>query len=223
MRISNLTLFTNKLKEEQSFYSSDLGFELIEENRDSFTVQIGWSRLTFRFSPNSHRYHYCFMIPPNQLDEAMRWMEQRVEILEIETGRKVQRFESWNAKSFYFYDASGNLAEFIARYDLKEHEAEGEFSQSQVLCVNEIGIPTADVRATNTSFEHQFGTKFWKGDFQRFGTNGSQEGLFLLPNYHVKKTWFPTEMNVTVEPLEVTFQNGENNFVLKVTEGQIRG
>ena len=45
--------------------------------------------------------------------------ESELEIIEIEKGRKTQRFESWNADSFYFRDASNNLAEFIVRYNLK--------------------------------------------------------------------------------------------------------
>jgi len=36
-----------------------------------------------------------------------------------------------------------------------------------------------------------------KGDLERFGTNATQEGLFLRINNEVKKTWYPTEVAST--------------------------
>lgn len=213
MKIRKLKLFTNKFELEKTFYSLTLGFDIIESNSNSFTLKIGWSELTFQKTEEKYQYHYCFLIPSNKLEQAMEWMGKRVPIIDIENGRKTQRFESWNADSFYFYDASGNIAEFIARQDL-DNGINSDFNISNVLCVNEIGMPTNNVEKANNELLENFGTEFWKGDPKRFGTNGSQEGLFLLPNYNLKNTWFPTQIKIKPEPFQAVIENnGEKYFM----------
>lgn len=214
MKIQKLKLYTNKLDLEKKFYVETLGFELIENTSTFFTLKIGWSELTFEKSEKDHKYHYCFLIPSNKLIQAMEWMEKRVGIIEVEEGKKTQRFENWNADSFYFYDASGNIAEFIVRHDLN-NISDVDFDISKVLCVNEIGMPSKDVEKTNRELQEKFETQFWKGDIKRFATNGSQEGLFLLPNYEIKKTWFPTSLRLKPEPFEIVFEhNGKRHSMI---------
>ena len=221
MKITHLKLYTNKLIVEKEFYTQTLGFELIEDTPNHFTIKIGWSKLTFEKSKTAHQYHYCFLIPSNKLMEAMEWLEKKVEIITNENGQKIQVSESWNAESIYFFDKSGNVAEFIVRYDLK-NESETEFELSQVLGVNEIGLPTLNVAATNSLLESKLNTKFWKGDFARFGTHGTQEGLFLLPNYEVKETWFPTSVKIKPEPFEAVIRVGEKTHLVEFKHGEIK-
>jgi catechol 2,3-dioxygenase-like lactoylglutathione lyase family enzyme len=206
MKIRELSLFTNKLELEKEFYSHTLGFDLIKQSNDSFSLKIGWSKLTFLKSSKANKYHYCFLIPSNKFDEAMDWLGKRVEILETESGKKTQRFETWNAGSFYFYDASGNVAEFIVRHDL-ENQSNKPFSIKDIICVNEIGLPTTSIKNTNTFLEKELNSPFWKGDKQNFGTNGTQEGLFLLPNYKTRTKWFPTNVTVTPAPFKAVIEN----------------
>jgi hypothetical protein len=89
-----------------------------------------------------------------------------------------------------------------------------------VLCVNEIGNPTTDIGKTKTYLENAIGLHVWKGDLERFSTLGSEEGLFLLPNYKVKTTRFPTDEKIVTEPHDavvevnhiehqVSYRNGE--------------
>lgn len=207
MKFKKLKLFTTQLSSELKFYTETLGFELLSSNPTSFTVKIGWSELTFEKSETAYTYHYCFLIPANHLHTALEWMENRTEVIDIENGRKTQNFESWNADSFYFYDASGNIAEFIVRYDLKNDD-QTTFDISKVLGINEMGMPTNNVRKTNQQLENELNTKFWKGDIDRFGTNGSQEGILLLPNYQVKDIWFPTDLKIEPNPFEAVIQHG---------------
>ena len=51
-----------------------------------------------------------------------------------------------------------------------------------------------------------------KGDLKRFGTNGSQEGLFLLPNYELKEIWFPTSLILKPVPFEIQIENNEKKY-----------
>lgn len=220
MRIQKLKLYTNKLDLEKEFYSKTLGFNLVESNSNFFTIKIGWSELTFQKSIKDFKYHYCFLIPSNKLIQSMEWMEKRVDLIELGDDRKIQRFESWNAESFYFYDASGNIAEFIVRNELN-NESENEFDISQVLCVNEIGMPTKNVEETNRQLKKELDTAFWKGD-SRFGTNGSQQGLFLLPNYEIKETWFPTSIKIKPEPFDAIIENQGKQYFVEFKNGIIK-
>lgn len=221
MRFKKLKLYTNKLESELEFYSKTLGFEVLKQTSNHFSVKIGWSELVFEKTEREYKYHYCFLIPSNKLNEALKWMEKRTEIVNIENGRKTQNFESWNADSFYFYDASGNIAEFIVRYDLKNND-NSDFDISKVLGVNEMGMPTANVKKTNDQLHNDLGTKFWKGDIERFGTNGTQEGIFLLPNYNAKDIWFPTSIKIKPEPFEAVIENKEREYHIEFRNEKIR-
>jgi len=221
MKFKKLKLFTNKLESELRFYSETLGFKILEQNSTSFSVKVGWSELAFEKSDKEHSYHYCFLIPSNKLHQALEWMESRVDIIDLENGRKTQNFETWNADSFYFYDASGNVAEFIVRYDLANEESE-DFDISKVLGVNEMGMPTANVKKTNDQLQSELDTEFWKGDIERFGTNGSQEGIFLLPNYYLKDIWFPTTIKIKPEPFEAIIENGKKEYYLEFRNEKIK-
>lgn len=219
MRIKELKLFTKELEAERAFYTRRLGFECVAEGRSSFTVRVGWTDLTFMESATPHIYHYCFLVPCNQLAAALEWTAARVDVIEIEQGRHTQRFESWNADSFYFFDASGNLAEMIVRHDLKNIGG-SPFNVSSILCVNEIGMPTENIRATDAKLGELLGTAFWKGDSERFGTHGDQEGLFLLPDYRVKDKWFPSNQPIIPTPFEILVENREERRRLSYgTEG----
>lgn len=211
MFIKELTLFTNTLEAEKQFYQENLGCQLLENAPTYFSVQIGLSKLIFCESTTPHRYHYCFLIPSNQLNDAIEWLKSRLTIVKIEGERLVQRFETWNADSIYFYDGSGNLAEFIVRYDLK-NESQAKFDVSSVISVNEIGMPTKDVAGINAQLAKEMNSVLWKGDLKRFGTNGDQNGLFLLPNYEMKTEWFPTDLEVQSAPFKALILNDEKAY-----------
>ncbi len=221
MKFKKLKLYTTKLKAELKFYAETLGFEIVEQKNNSFTVKVGWTELMFEESDKEHSYHYCFLIPSNKLHQALEWMERRVEIIDLENGRKTQNFETWNADSFYFYDASDNVAEFIVRYDLA-NESNADFDISKVLGVNEIGMPTANVKKANDQLEKELKTKFWKGDLERFGTNGNQEGILLLPNYNIKDIWFPTIVKIKPEPFEAIIENEKMQYQLTFKNEKIK-
>ncbi|MGL5235070.1 MAG: VOC family protein, partial [Empedobacter falsenii] len=70
---------------------------------------------------------------------------------------------------------------------------------------------TTDIEATNQLLEEKPTSKFWNGDFETFGTNGSDEGKILLPNYFIKTTWFPTTDTITPAPFTAILEN-ENHY-----------
>jgi catechol-2,3-dioxygenase len=206
MKIREITLFTNQLTEQLYFYKKTLGLEIIRNSIRNFTFQVGFTKVTFEASEQKHIYHYCFLIPSNQLEAAIKWLNNRLDIIKIEDERIIQNFESWNADSIYFYDGVGNIVEFIVRYDLKNESKKKKFDISQILCLNEIGMPTKNIAELNQKLETELNSKFWKGDLDHFGTNGTQEGLFLLLNNEIKKEWFPTDLETESSPFYGIFE-----------------
>lgn len=195
MQFKSLNLFTHNLQAQKEFYVSILGAKLISETSENFTLEIGWSKLTFVQSTKEHFYHYCFLLPENQLTEALNWFEKRIPIVETEEG-KIVHFESWNARSFYFYDGSGNIAECIVRHDLN-NQSDKVFDFNSLQGVNEMGLPTPSIPETLAQFNAHFHLEIWRGDTDRFAGCGDLEGLFLLPNHTIKKIWFPSEIEIT--------------------------
>lgn len=206
MKIRELTLYTNQLEKQKDFFLNVLGFELFDENVIEICFKIGESKLKFCSSENIHFYHYCFLLPSNKLLESLAWMNKRTETIDVEKGEKIVHFDDWNADSFYFYDGGGNIAEFIVLYELK-NEVDSAFDLKMVLGINEIGIGTEDIVKINSQLEKKIGSMFYKGNYTRFGTNGSAEGIFLIPNYQLKETWFPTDIKIKAEPFEAIIEN----------------
>lgn len=208
MKIRELQLFTTDLEITKSFYTTILAFDLIEENENKFSLQVGWTKLTFVRSEEKHIYHFSFLIDKTQFENAFNQMKNKIEILDTEPNNKIALFENWNAKSFYFYDGNGNLAEIITHVDFKFNNHESPI-KSPILGISEIGLPTTNIKKVNQILEEKTTSKFWKGDFERFGTNGSDEGKILLPNYLIKETWFPTDIKIIPTPFVAILENNE--------------
>lgn len=211
MKIIELKLFTNQLEKQKEFFLNKMGFQLLDENENEICIKIGWSNLRFVRTEIIHKYHYCFLVPSNKLMESLEWVNSRIKTVQVGNRERTVHFEEWNADSFYFYDGGGNIVEFIVRHDLK-NESNSEFDSNMVLCINEIGLGTNDIEKVNNQLEENIGTKFYKGDLKRFGTNGSAEGMFLIPNYNLKEIWFPTEIKIKAEPFEAIVENNNQKY-----------
>lgn len=220
MRIKQLDLYTQDLTAQREFYIGTLGAKLMNESITSFTIEIGWSQLTFIESKEKHEYHYCFLLPENQLIEALNWFEKRIPIVETEEG-KIVHFENWNARSFYFYDGSGNIAECIVRHDLN-NQSDKTFDFNSLQGVNEMGLPTPSIPDTLAQFNAHFPLEIWRGDTDRFAGCGDLEGLFLLPNYSVKKIWFPSEIEITPTDFTCVVDVNDQNFEVSFKDSDIQ-
>ena len=220
MIIEHLILWTDRLAEQRDFYVTRLGLHLLDSNDHRFTVRAGWTEISFLEWPEKNTYHFCFLIPANQLDEAQSWLSERTPLIPIEPGRVAQDFPDWEATSIYFHDPAGNLLEFIDHRTL-DNASEQAFSAGSLLGVNEIGLPVSDIAATDELLTRVMCTTFWKGDRERFGTHGGAEGRLLLPNDGVKTTWFPTATPVQRAPLGVHIRHGEGTFAIDYQEGKL--
>lgn len=214
MKIRSLILTSQNLEKQFNFYVHVLGFKLLYKSQYAFLIDVGWSTLEFTSKTGDHRpYHFCFLIPSNQIENALKWLRTKKTIIPMgENNSPTIFFESWNAESFYFNDEDGNVVEFIARFDLKNNTPH-EFKVNDIICLNEIGMPVDNVEMVNDLLKKTMGTKLWRGDLIRFGVHGDQEGLLLLPNYILKKSWYPTNTSTHPTPFEAIIEaNGFYNL-----------
>lgn len=213
MHIEKLRLHSDNIDQQVSFFRNILGL-VTRSSEGLLSIDVGTSVLEFVDSPVDGKYHYCFLIPSNQIEEAKEWLSKRLDLIEVEENNFIANFESWNAHSIYFYDGNGNIAELIARHDL-QNESQDKFGIQSLISINEIGTPHVNPRALDRQLQSTIGSLYWKGDLDRFSTHGDQYGLFLIPNYKIKKTWFPTEIEVKPLPYSSTIVQDSNKYLVQ--------
>ncbi len=212
MKILELKLPTANLTEQKSFYIDTLGFELLNESGNSFTLKTGNSKLTFNRDKNSaaNYYHFAFNIPENQLNEAAKWLEGYVTLLEHE-GSHVIDFPNWNAHSIYFYDSSGNVVELIARHNLNIFSDE-VFSAKSIINISEAGMPVESVANFYSELNEKLSLSLWYGNLETFAAIGDEEGLFIVVTKN--RNWFPTDKPCNIYPLAVKLESSQSRMAL---------
>ena len=215
MKIKELILFTNNLEKQLEFYTNVLELELVKKTTKSFSLKAGESVLTFKLRENFTPYHVAFNIPTNKENEALNWLNKRVDIVPFEDNELIE-FEHWNAKAMYFYDADKNILEFISRKNLRIESGE-PFSSKSILNISEIGIGTNDIKTifdsinTINTINTIKSINVYDGNLERFCAIGNEEGLFILVNNSIKK-WFPTDDEIYLSDFII---KGDYNFEYK--------
>lgn len=209
MKIKEVVLFSENLEAQKQFYQQVLGFELIEDTSDKITFSCGESFLSFVVSETSKAAHLAFNIPSNKINDAFSWLRDRTTVLDY-NGEQITTFSNWNAKAIYFYDADGNIMEFISRHNLNI-EDNLPFSAASILNISEIGIATDSVEDTYTMLNAMKSLPVYDGDFSRFCAAGNEEGLFILVDKN-KKDWYPTMQKIELANIIV---KGDYNFEYK--------
>ena len=193
MKILEIEIQTDNIKETETFYSEILGLQLVNKNQNSISFKAGQSKLTFIKSDNINpKYHFAFNIPNNKLEEAILWAKSRLRLIENDENGIIANFESWNANAIYFYDNNNNIVEFIARFDL-ENSTEKPFDISVIESISEIGIVTdkpLDLAETLIeSYNLVYFNKSTKSE--KFAALGNDNGLFII--VETNRKWYPTE------------------------------
>ncbi len=193
MKILEIEIQTDNLKETETFYVETLGFKLLNKSDDYIKFKTGHSKLTFIKSENINpKYHFAFNIPNNKLEEVINWAESRIKLIENDENSIIANFESWNANAIYFYDNNNNIVEFIARHDL-ENATEKPFDTSIIESISEIGIVTEkplelaeNLIETSELYYFDKSTKS-----EKFVALGNDNGLFII--VETNRKWYPTE------------------------------
>ncbi len=211
MRIKELSLQTNKLVAQKDFYTTVLGLPLLEESATAFTVQAGETRLSFQQASQDVLYHVAFTIPRNTFSEAKQWLRRRVSLLDWH-GEDEIFFSELNARSCYFYDAHGNILEFIVHYNLDQEHA-GAFDAAHILHVSEIGLPVDDVPALAATLRAEFSIEPYGGSVsEEFAFLGDIYGQFVVVK--IGRPWLPTDdVLAIVSPVQVTITGQQSQKV----------
>ncbi|WP_432237525.1 hypothetical protein [Exiguobacterium sp. TDN 0502] len=78
---------TRHLQTMKAFYINQIGFPLVSETNESFTMQIGTDQLTYRQTDDvDTQYHMAFNIPENVFQQGKAWLVERTLLL-IEDGQ----------------------------------------------------------------------------------------------------------------------------------------
>lgn len=217
MNFEKIKIYSANLAAQKVFYTTTLGFELLEEKTNSFIVKIGKTALQFLERQGATNYHYAFNIPSNKGAEALAWLKERVEILDWR-GAALVDFSDWNAEAVYFYDKDDNIVEFIARKNLNI-KVTAKFDIRQVLGISEMGAPTDNVQEVYNRLQQFFPIEMYSGDLTRFAAMGDEHGLFIVINNQQKK-WIPREDEAYFSPFEVRLKHQDTFWELKYENGQ---
>jgi hypothetical protein len=217
MKITEIYLQTSKPSEVKDFYKSTLELETKSDTPGKIEILAGNTKIIFeRSNEGDPIYHFAFNIPSNKIDEAYKWLNQRVELLWMEEYESyIADFKNWNGKSVYFIDPAGNIVEFIARFDLHD-EATSEFSSKQIRNVSEIGLVfpenSFDKKVCDllTAYELSYFNK--QPPLDKFRAIGNDEGLFIcVPE---GRPWYPTSSSMAgCYPMKILFDVNEKEFI----------
>lgn len=218
MKITQLTLSAHDPAELKKFYSGELGFEEISAATDSdgFSFQAGHTRLNFIPGDRDAKYHFAFNIKPDQLNDAVKWMNScGVELVFSQEDKGViVDFPDWWAKSIYFFDPAGNIVELIARGGIGAAGNAPAFSSGSIVGVSEIGIVTDDVVSMREWIETTHGISAFSrhNNTDQFSVLGNDHGLILIAS--AGRKWFMGNFEAKHFSLSITGENEGKEFKL---------
>jgi len=223
MEIKSLTLHSNNLLATKEFYTKTLGFTLVDEDENNFQINVGTSMLTFT-NQDSYKnpfYHFAFNIPSNKYSEAKQWTKDRINLL-TENGEDEVEFSHLPAHAFYFYDPSGNIVEFIARYGINQN-SDLPFTHGSILNISEIGLIVEDaVKIGNKMIKNGIYERDNKPVSVKYLNfmGHKKKGIFVILTQPGRK-WLFSEKYSAIFPLEIELDNkilvvnANNDFLIK--------
>ncbi|WP_042163080.1 VOC family protein [Paenibacillus gorillae] len=210
MRIHRVRLLTKNLAQLQEFYSHLLGLPLLDRSKDSFTVSVGQSYLTFERTENAGEnpyYHFAFDIPNNKMDETIHWLSSKKVSLNLLPNDSYKiHSKTWDATSIYFDDPSGNIVEFISRHSL-HNEVNSFFSSMNILNISEIGLVVNDVNSTIELLESNLKLDAYNDNNNSFAAVGDANGLFILSAH--QRIWLGSDKKADIFRTEVTIEGND--------------
>ncbi|KLD77789.1 glyoxalase/bleomycin resistance/dioxygenase family protein [Xanthomonas hyacinthi] len=189
MRIAQLSLPCSAPAASAAFYRNVLQLPVAATQ-----VRIGWSRLDL-VAANAAvgSAHLAFNIPSARFDAACDWLSRRAPLLRDPLGES--RFvldAAWQSQSLYFAGPDGAVLELIARKPLPVHAiADGAFSAAELLCISEIGLPSAQVPAVAAAAQDRLGLMPFLPVSEVFAPLGDHEGLLIVVDG--QRRWFPEQ------------------------------
>lgn len=214
MYIKELILQTNDLSATMEFYENTMGFSFLSKSATTVSFKVADSILTFEQCDYKPQYHFAFLIPSNQLNEAINWITNRTNLLPVQDSF-IADFVNWKAKSIYFLDNNNNILEFIARFEM-ENASNKDFSIDSILSINEVGLVAdhpltlADDIISKTNVEYFF--RGPKGE--DFAAVGDENGLFVISSSN--RNWYPTQQRAEKWKVKCAINVDGKDFYLDI-------
>lgn len=155
MRITELRLPASDPAASAAFYRDVLQLPVAATR-----VRIGWSRLDLvPAGAEVGSVHLAFNMPPARFAAACDWLSARVPLLRDPLGEvHFALGAAWQSQSVYFAGPDDAVLELIARRPLPvQAVADGAFSADELLCISEVGLPSAQVRAVAAAAQDRLG------------------------------------------------------------------
>lgn len=211
MLFQEIKLQTKQLSTLYHFYKEILELSIPDFSDSHFIIHTRDTQLIFEEASNTVKnpfYHFAFNIPSNKIQETYEWLKERTDLLWIEDYKShIADFRNWNAKSAYFLDPAGNIAEFIARDDLNDIVDES-FSSKHVRSVSEIGLvfpeQTFKQSIEKLLIDYQLAYFAKQPPLESFCAIGDDEALFIIVPEN--RSWYPCkDKPAGIFPMQITF------------------
>ena len=219
MFYSKVTLYTGQVQQQLEFYRDVLEIDVLEDSGSYFVLKTGRTFVRFEHSDHATPYHFAFNIPSNLENEALAWLNQRVEILPYD-GKQMVDFRSWNAKAMYFHDRDRNIVEFIARKNLANNIEADVFQPGFIFEMSEMGVPVNDIERQFKLLNSELRMEIYDGSFDRFCAVGTENALFIVIDKS-KKKWFPTDQDAPSSPFEATLVHDSMDSHISFSDGNM--
>lgn len=157
-------------------------------------VQIGWTTLQLREAGDDPLggVHLAFNVPADRFDAATAWLLARAPLQHNAAGEAHFTFGGrWESESIYYDGPDGLILELIGRRRLPASGRSGAFHGSELTCVSEVGLPTADVAALGARAEACFALQPLGPPTPHFAALGDDEGLLIVVD--ATRHWFPEQ------------------------------
>jgi len=223
VRIFGLTLASRDPAAQSAFWGERLGMQVREEPG---TCEVQLQASTIRFEQASQgvdaRYHFAINVPRGSITAAAEWIQSRHELLAFhgdpdeEEGATVVHFER-GASALYFLDGGGNVVELIDNDHLTNDSA-APFSPQSLLEIAEIGLATADTKATQAVIQDVLSAEvLWGGqDGSLLTAIGDDHGVVIVAP--TGRGWIP--VGLRAQPLPTTIvAAAPQSRVVELAEG----
>ncbi|MGH8036130.1 MAG: VOC family protein [Stenotrophomonas sp.] len=189
MRIHTIQLPVSDVAQVSGYFAEVLQLPLQDD-----VVLIGWTALQLRPAGSDPvgGVHLAFNVPADRFNAATEWLLERTPLQRNAAGEAHFMFGGrWDSESIYFDGPDGLILELIGRRRLPASGRVGAFNGSELTCVSEVGLPTADVAALGARAEAAFGLGYLSPPVPHFAAVGDDEGLLIVVD--ATRRWFPEQ------------------------------
>lgn len=210
--ITDATIYASNYEETLEFYKQLFKNKLTETDVHQFHLDLQWNTLKVvkEEADENPFYHLCFLIPKSHFKQAKEYVSKLVS-LNTKEGKDEISFTD-EIQSFYFYDPSGNVAEFMGKESVDDPISD-KFSPDEVLALSEMSLVTEQIENTAAKLHNE-------GILDKEPDEVKENGLTFIPSGETTillsttdRTWlfsdkypkvFPQEINIDGKQIVVT-------------------